>query len=104
MTIHVSKKTLKNFKEWYMVGIHQLKQYVVSIREQKQTSCSKWNGINSNLYMAGIQKSLKKIQNQNLRYAKQNTKILVYEQYTSQKKLYEVIYRPFFAVLLQMQM
>ncbi len=35
MTIHVSKKTLKIFKERYEVGIHQIKRYVDGICEQK---------------------------------------------------------------------
>ncbi len=43
-------------------------------------------------------KVIEKIRQQKLRYTKRYTKILVYEQYTSQKKPYEVVYRPFFAV------
>ncbi len=41
-------------------------------------------------------KVMKKIQNQKLRYTKRYTKISVYERYTSQKKPYKVVYRPFF--------
>ncbi len=58
MTIHINKMTLKNFKELYAISIHQMKRYVVGIGGQK-ISCSKWNGINANWYMARIQKSLK---------------------------------------------
>ncbi len=36
MTIHVSKKTLKNFTGWYSIGLHKKKRYVVGIREQKE--------------------------------------------------------------------
>ncbi len=42
-------------------------------------------------------KVIEKIRQQKLRYMKRYTKILVYERYTSQKKPYEVIYRPFFS-------
>ncbi len=35
MTIHDNEKTLKIFKEQHTIGIHQIKWYVVGIREQK---------------------------------------------------------------------
>ncbi len=97
MTIHISKMTLKNFKEWYMVGINQLKRYVVGIREQKNflqyMEQYRFNSV-FGWYTKVIEKFEIKI------YSTQSAiqKFWYMSGIQSKKKLYEVVYQPFFAV------
>ncbi len=58
MAIHLSKKTLKIFKERYKVGIHK-KTVCCRYLWTKNIYFGIWNSINVYRYMAGIQKSLK---------------------------------------------